>query len=71
MVTSPCANYPPVTTDAAGEFIFGSARKMSLLAGKMKVTCDGFEPLTVEIDSPILVHALKPKQGISPATQTT
>ena len=42
--------------------IFGSARKLSFFAGKMRVVHSGYEPLTVEVNTPIVVETLKPVQ---------
>jgi hypothetical protein len=62
LLSSPSATYAPTVTDSKGDFIFGSARKLSFFAGKMRVVHSGYEPLTVEVNTPIVVETLKPVQ---------
>jgi hypothetical protein len=62
LLSSPSATYAPTVTDSKGDFIFGNATKLSFLAGKMRVVHSGYEPLSVEVNTPILVETLKPVQ---------
>ena len=62
LLSSPSATYAPTVTDSKGDFIFGGATKLSFFAGKMRVVHSGYEPLSVEVNTPILVETLKPVQ---------
>ena len=64
-LNSPRVNYSPVVTDRLGDFIFGSARKISLFAGHARIVHPNYESADIKVESPIFVCTLKKASAVA------